>query len=568
MKKIFLIFVFISFSFFPLFCDDVDLPVGEDSSVVEVADSADVVDVTEDVEGADIADDTEVADVVEATATVTEDVTELAEDTEVTDLPEESESVEAAVGGIAEVPPAKRPRPVDPEKAAAAAEKDESEEDVEKFRKTIMYGIPSEISELMDDLIKNEDPRFTDAIYDVFQVTKNSQIKEKIIKYFTKLEDPCLEDFAVNLLNDPYDETKDVVKATFQYVSTVKTKAAAPAVITLIESENEQYFNDAISALGDIGGAKEAVFLVEYLDREDLSDAQRQSLMRTCGKMHAVQTWDRLVEILENDDENAFVRMYAAEAIGLMKVDKSVPVLLNHFGSSDPNLRQYVIKGLLNFPENKEAQDAIIQGIRDEHWKVRQECIKAAKEMDMKDATPYLIYRAKNDSEKLIKDESITTLAKLNTEEGNTFLIEQVTGKKVGDATKKKVIEVLLKEGTVGEPEILELAQSCVKDDKRKDLRYAIGKELAKHAKPEYADICLLYLQSKDTTTQSIGVDIYKNCKFASVEPRLREIYDDKKTNANLKKRIEKMLKIDEEKEAEEKEAEAKKSEEQLEVKE
>lgn len=462
---------------------------------------------------------------------------------------DEVSEVEAAVGGLAEVPPAKRPRPVDPEKAAAAAEKDESEEDVEKFRKTIMYGIPSEISDLMDDLIKNEDPRFTDAIYDVFQVTKNSQIKEKIIKYFTKLEDPCLEDFAVDLLNDPYDETKDVVKATFQYVAAVKTKAAAPAVITLIESENEQYFNDAITTLGDIGDSKEAVFLVEYLDREDLTDAQRQALMRTCGKMHAVQTWDRLADILDNDDENAFVRMYAAEALGLMKVDKSVPVLLNHFGATDPNLRQYIIKGLVNFPENQEAQDAIIQGIRDEHWKVRQESIKAVKEMDMKNATPYLIYRSKNDSEKIIKEESFTTLAKLNTEEGNQYLVEQITDRKVGDATKKKVVEVLLNEGTVGEPEILELAEKCVKDDKRKDLRYAIGKELAKHAKPEYADICLQYLQSKDTTTQSLGVDIYKNCKFASVEPKLREIYEDKKANASLKKRIEKMLKIEEDEE-------------------
>lgn len=472
---------------------------------------------------------------------------EVSETVEETETVEESETVEAAVGGLAEVPPAKRPRPIDSEKAAAAAEKDESEEDAEKFRMTILYGIPSEISELMDDLIKNEDPRFTEEIYDVFQATKNSSIREKILKYFTKLEDPCLEDFAVELLNDPYDETKDVVKATFQYVSTVKTTAATPAVITLIESENEQYFNDAIVTLGDIGGAKEAVFLVEYLDRDDLSDAQRQSLMRTCGKMHAVQTWDRLVDILENDDENAFVRMYAAEAIGLMKVEKSIPVLLKHFGATDPNLRQYVIKGLVNFPEDSEAQDAIVQGIRDEHWKVRQESIKAVKEMNMTAATPYLIYRAKNDTEKVIKDESLTTLAKLNTDEGNEYLVGQIKEKKVGDATKKKVIEVLLKEGNAGETEILELAEKCVNDDKRKDLRYAIGKELAKHAKPEYAQICGLYLDSKDTTTQSLGVDIYKNCRFESVEPRLREIYEDKKANANLKKRIQNLLKIEEE---------------------
>ncbi len=467
---------------------------------------------------------------------------------------EEVEIVEAAKGGIAEVPPSKRPRPVDAEKAAAAAEKDESSDDIENFRQTIQFGIPSEIAELMDKLIKNEDPRFTEEIYDVFQVTQNGTIKEKIIKYFTKIEDPCLEDFAVELLNDPYDETKDVVKATFQYVSAVKTKAATPAVISLIESENEQYFNDAIATLGDIGGASEAMFLVEYLDREDLSDAQRQTLMRTCGKMHAVQTWDRLVDILENEDENVFVRMYAAESIGLMKENKSVDILIKHFSETDPNLRQYVIKGLMNFPDDEQAKSAIMQGVRDEHWKVRQESIKAATEMDMKAAVPFLIYRAKNDTEKVIKDESISSIAKLNTEEGNSYLVEQLKEKKVGDGTKKKIIEVLLREGNAGETEILELAETCVKDDKRKDLRYAIGKELAKYSKTEYAEICLMYLQSKDVTTQSLGIDMYKNCRFESVEPRMREIYDDKKANASLKKRIQKLLDIPEENSEEEKE--------------
>ena len=209
---------------------------------------------------------------------------------EVEVIDDDTPSVVASKGGYAEVPPAKRPKPIDQEKAAAAAEKDETPQDEENNRNTIRYGVPSEISTLLDTLLKNDDPRFTEEIYDLFQVTKSSAIKEKVLKYFTKAEDPCLEDYAVDLLNDPYDESNAVVKATFQYISAVKTTAAIPAVITLIESENENYFNDAIAALGDIGGPEEAMFLVEYLERDDLSDAQRQTLMRNCGKMHAVQT--------------------------------------------------------------------------------------------------------------------------------------------------------------------------------------------------------------------------------------------------------------------------------------
>lgn len=460
---------------------------------------------------------------------------------------ESVKEVKASKAGLSEIPNSKRPKPIDKEKAEKAAEKDDSEEDAENKINTIKYGVPSEIADLIDDLIKNDDPRFTEEIYDVFYDSKNPNIKEKIIKYFTKLEDPCIEDFAVEVLNDPYDERNEVVKAVFQYVSKVKTEEAIPAVLTLIESENDKFFNDAITTIGDIGGASEAMYLVEFLEREDLSDAQRQILMKNCGKMHAVETWDKLVEILDDEDENTYVRMYAAEAIGLMEKKESVPVLIENFSAADPNLRQYVIKGLSNFPNVVEAKETILQGIRDEHWRVRQESIRAAKQMELKEASPFLIYRAKNDSEKIIKEESLTALANLNTKEGNEYLVSQIVDKKAGDASKKKIVEVLLAEKHAGEKEILELAEACVDDDKKKDLRYAIGKELAKYENHAYEDICLKYLQSKDATTISLGLDMYKMNKFHSAEAVMRTIYADKKANASVKNRIKKMLNIEDE---------------------
>lgn len=462
---------------------------------------------------------------------------------------ESKDSVKASKGGISEIPASKRPKPIDKEKAARAAEKDESDKDFENKANTIKYGVPSEISALIDELIKNDDPRFTEEIYDVFQISKNTIIKQKILNYFKQQEDPCLEDYAVEVLNDPYEEKNDLVKACFQYISTVKTKEAIPAVLSLIESENDSYFNDAIAAIGEIGGPEEAMFLVEYLERDDLSDAQRQTLMRTCGKMHAVQTWEKVVEVAEDEDENLYVRMYAAESLGLMEKKESVPILTQLFTETDPNLRQYVIKGLSHFPGVVEAEETILQGIRDEHWRVRQEAIKTAKEIKLTDGIPYLIYRAKNDSEKVIKDEAYNSIAALNTKEGNDFLINQLHEKKLGDATKKKIVEVLLKEGHAGEADILELAEECLKDDKRKDLRYAIGKELAKYEKSSYESICLKYLQSKDSTTQSLGLDMYKMNKFNSAEATMRAIYADKKANAGVKNRIKTMLKIEDEEE-------------------
>ena len=456
------------------------------------------------------------------------------------------EDTSESLGGIAPVPDKKRPKPIDQKKAEEAREKDESKEDEENNRKIIKYGLPSEIGELLDKLTENDDPRFTDDIYDLFQNTSNASIKEKVLKYFTKIEDPCLEDFAVNLINDPYDEKKDLVSATFKYIQTVKTKEALPAVITILEVENEDYFNDALATIGEIGSKKEAKFIADYLDRPDLSDAQRQTLMRTLGKMKALNTWSKVVEILEDEDENSFVRMYAAEALGLMEKEEGLPVLVRAYSASDPNLRQYVIKGLSHFPNVVEAKSLIIQAIRDEHWRVRQEAINVCKENSFTEAIPYLIFRADKDSEKVIKNASMDAIAAINTKEGNDYLVSIITNKKSGDSSKQKAAEVLLKAGNAGQKEILELAESCVNDDKKKNLRYSIGKELAKNSRPEFEKICSLYLASKDTTTIGIGLDMYKNCRFSSVEEQMRTIEKDKKANSSIKNRIRKMLNIEE----------------------
>ena len=219
--------------------------------------------------------------------------------------------------GESKIPAKKRPQKQDAEKIEAL---DEEYPDTRKENAdTLKYGMEDDIVELLNNFVKNEDVRFVDEVYDLFEETKNSTVREKILEYFTKLKDPCLEDYALTILNDPYDEKKSTVDCVFRYVQAVKTKGAVPAVLTLLEGEDEDYFNNALTTLGEIGGPKEAVFLTEYLDREDLTVAQKQQLVKVLGNIKAVETYDRLVEMAQDEDENTFVRMYATEAIGSME---------------------------------------------------------------------------------------------------------------------------------------------------------------------------------------------------------------------------------------------------------
>lgn len=439
-----------------------------------------------------------------------------------------------SLGGVSDVPSAKRPKSPDSEKVAELNNTDP--EANEKNADILKFGLEEDISELLGTMTKNKDVRFVNEVYDLFQETKSVALREKILNYFKTIEDPCLEDYAVMILNDPYDEKSSMVNACFSYIQMAKTKEASPAVITLLESDNEEYFTGALETLGKIGGADEALYITEYLEREDLTVAQRQSLVRVLGQLHAVETYDKLVEYAEDSDENAFVRMYSAEAIGVMEKPEAEEVLVDLFEDENPNLRQYVIKGIRHF-KNKEANDVLIQGLKDSNYKVRQESISAIKENDVKEADEYLIYRAKNDPVQAVKNDCINALARLNTPKGNEYLLSQITEKKVPDGQKSRVAKVLLEEGR-GISEIVTLAQETVKDDRRKQLRYAIGKEMAKYDNPAFADVALEYLKSKDNSTTGTGLDIWARGRYSNCNDEVNALADKADLNAKNKNQL------------------------------
>lgn len=448
----------------------------------------------------------------------------------------------------------RKPSSEEIEKIDAKDEKKSTDEYVKQTTESFKYGLESEISKLLDELTANEDLRFVDPIYDLFYSTKNPAIRNKILTYFTKLKDPCLSDFATETINDPYDVKKETVDLCFKYVAEVKCKEAVPGLVELVDKEDEAYFNGALSALGELGESEEAQFLASYIDRDDLTVAQRQSLMRVLGKIKAVETYSKLADIAQNEDENSFVRMYAAEAIGAMKVKESEEILLKLFEEDDPNFRVYVLKGIANFDDEK-ADDVILQALRDSQYKVRLEAVNQVKERNMKSAVPYLIYRCKDkEEEKVVKEKCYSVIAELNDKEGNEYLISILKDKKVADGTKGKVAGYLLEFNHAGTDEIIELARESLKSDLMKNLRYALGKEFAKYGRKEFEQICKEYIESEDVATQGTGLDIWAKGRYSSLRSLVADIAKDadeedapktdsktyqfgqKKKNANAKK--------------------------------
>lgn len=420
---------------------------------------------------------------------------------------------------------------------AAETEEDTASE-IQKRKDTLTYGLESEITGLLDTLIKEEDTAMSDDIYKVFQTSKNVNVKDKIITYYTTNKDARLSDFAIEVISDPFDEEKSTINLLIRYCGALKIQAVAPYLTDILENEQEDYFDAALSALGECGGPDEAVFLADFLDNDILSTARKQNLMKALGAIHAVETWDKLVEIIEDEDQNTYVRMYAAEAIGVMEKSESVPVLMKFFQEKDSNLRTYAVKGLSYF-NTTEVEQFMIEALRDNYYKVRQEAAKAIGKWKFKACMQSLIYRAKNDSETAVKYECYASLGMLKEQEAFDFLTEVLQDEKKGDAARSKAAEVLLKEGRAAEIQnVINLAKSCLEDDKKKTLRYNIGKELAKYNNPTFYDVCKGYLESKDTSTQGIGIDIFSKNIFHDLLPQIQEIADNQKSGLKTKAKL------------------------------
>ncbi len=444
-------------------------------------------------------------------------------------------------------PDAKRPGAASQEKLQAVLDNypDHAEQKyIDDNTDTFKYGLESQIVDALATMTNEEDPRFVDAAYDLFLETKVPAVKQKVLEYFTKLEDPCLEDYAVEVINDPYETKSSIVSACFAYCSAVKSSSAVPGVVDLIDKEDENYFTAALTCLGEVGGEEEGAFVAEYLDRDDLTTAQKQALVKVLGKLKAASTYDTLVEIAENEDEDQFCRMYAAEAIGAMKGEGAEEALVELFESEDANLRCYVIKGLSNF-DDETANSLLIQALRDSSYKVRLEALDAIEEKKLADAVPYMVFRCKDKGEeKKVKDRCYSLLSDFNTAEGNEFLISLITDTKTGDTTKGTVAAALLKNGNAGTSEILELASSTLTNDVHKKLRYSLGKEFAKYGRAEFADVCGAYLDSKDVMTQGTGLDIYRKGQYASLTEKVQEIANLDGTGAKKNNNAKKAKKI------------------------
>jgi len=428
-------------------------------------------------------------------------------------------------------------------------ERNKELDEIEKARQALQYGLESEILEVVNKVDKRDFETLHGDFDRLFMETKSPAVRESLFGLYQRYEDSQLTEVAVTVLEDYESQQRTLVKAALSYLAAVKselTPALNEALQNMLTQDTAEYGAETVSVLGELGDDETAAFLADYFDSLTIDDAKqelilKQTIMAALEKLHSENTRTFLLERAQDENENIYVRASAVAGLAQMGNPDIVPLLADFFEQPEPQLREAAIRGAASF-NTDETKKLILQGFKDSYYKVRLEALKTAQKHKMQEAASYVLYRAKYDPTDAVRFAAIETLVILNTTEGNTWLAETFRDSKKSEKLRVAILSAVLKHNSAAlAADLNTVVLASVTNNKQKKLRYEFGKEIAKIENTATAEICKAFLQSDDTLTKSIGLDMFKTNAPADARALVEAIAQDEKQGA-LQRRAQRLL--------------------------
>lgn len=427
-------------------------------------------------------------------------------------------------------------------------EKNDTDE-IDQAQKALQYGLESEILEVLHKVDKHDFSLLQEDCNRLFTQTKSSAVREGLFSLYQKYEDPQLITYAIELLQNYEAQRTTVVKAALVYLAALKptlTPEFTSLLQKILTGDTEKYGTDVVSLLGAVGTEEHATFLTDYFDSLTLDDVKqelilKQSIMAALENLHKEGTRSFLLERAQDENENKYIRSSAIAGLAKMGNPDIIPELVAFFESSEPLLREAAIRGAASF-DTDETRELIVQGLKDNYYKVRLEALKAVKQKQLQQAASYVLYRAQHDPSDDVTFLAVETLSVLNTVDGNAWLSETFCNPKKGEKVRAAILSAVLKHNpAVFSADFEKAVLETLKDNKQKKIRYVFGKEIAKIENTVTGAICQAFLESDDVLTKSIGLDMFKTNNPQSARALVEFIAQDEKQGA-LQRRAQRLL--------------------------
>jgi HEAT repeat protein len=300
--------------------------------------------------------------------------------------------------------------------------------------------------ELINTLKSEKNKDYAEDLLSIYDSVTSPKLRSAILDYYGQLELDLAASRAADIIASRDEESDSLVGTAFSYLLGIESKLAREHARRILEDEERKYLGAAIKILG-VTGTEDDVAILRTLYESSSSDAGvKQEILLAFGKMRAESSFELLASIAASEDAGKIERMYACTALGDLGDPRAVPVLVKASVAGDPNVRANAIGALQNF-DGKDVDNAILQGLRDQHVAPRAAAVKASENRNIQAAIPFLEFRIKSDPERSIKDAAIAALASIGGKDGMDFLVKFIEDERAPLAHRASAFVAILTHG-------------------------------------------------------------------------------------------------------------------------
>jgi len=298
---------------------------------------------------------------------------------------------------------------------------EESSETAEMWRRTILYGIDSQILEIIGKLKASADPSFTADLVTVLKESRVNAVRKAILELFREQNVKEGESAARGILEGWQDVQGDLLAQTVIYLDGLGAVGLEDTYAELMKNTDSSVSSSAIRAVGRSKNPKLVKVLFDRLDDPEFPEARKPEILLALGDLGSKEAVERLMKLVESRDTEKVWRMYAADSLGKIGDDKALPVLKGVFDEEDALLKAYAATALSHF-NLPDVLDVLLQCLKEENWKVRVQAAKALAQPGAAKALPMLEFKAEFDPEKTVKTEAIRAITEIDGGDAEAFL--------------------------------------------------------------------------------------------------------------------------------------------------
>lgn len=342
--------------------------------------------------------------------------------------------------------PAENAAPAAASSSAAAASQSTAQSREPDYEEIFRWGMDDQILSTLKTLTEEKKTVPAELIDRLYAETLSESVKAACLDYWRETRNALRYDAVLNEWSELPQRSSVLQSASLKYLFAFlpekedeKTVGVLSDVLRYADFKVQTELMDLIAEKGM------TVFepvLTELGQTSEDRPALQAAVLKTLGKLKTPDAFETLKARLADPDASTDIRMAAAEGLGGYGTPEAFLALEPFMSESNIYLRLRVFQALLS-TDNPNLSHVIEQGGKDAYWQIRRDVFRFIGDHNLTEYAPMLLFKAKNEPERTVRDTVLRELGKMKTAEARSYLQETVRNDKNSMPTRKIAFDAL-----------------------------------------------------------------------------------------------------------------------------